>query len=251
MSVRVIRPGLQSTIQAAPRVGLRHFGVPASGPADPLSMALANRLVGNAACAPAIEATFTGIDLRFESDAWFAVCGAPSTARLNGRPMESFATCHANAGDELHMGSAVTGARVYVAVAGGFIAEELLGSASTYLPAGFGGFAGRALEAGDELGIATAVAPIEQVTPAEFRPPITGSWALRSCPGADAGLLSDDSSRRLFDTNFRVATRADRMGMQLDGIRLDVSSGGRLPSAPVFPGCVQCPEDGVPFVSCC
>ena len=249
MSIRIIRPGLQTTIQARPRLGLRHLGVPASGPADPLSMALANHLVSNGMSAPALETTLTGVDLKFEAEAWFAIAGAPSSAELNGQSVEYYATCHAHAGDELHIGSATAGARVYIAVAGGFVADELLGSASTYLPAAFGGHGGRALENDDRLFIsANPDAPVEQITPAEFRPPITSSWALRACTGVDAQLLGDDSRDVLFDTNFTVGNRADRMGLQLEGKTLHVASGGRLPSAPVFPGCIQCPEGGSPFV---
>jgi len=249
VSVLVIRPGLQTTIQARPRVGLRHLGVPASGPADPLSMALANHLVGNPPLAPALEATLTGVDLRFEGDAWFAVSGAPSDAEHNGEVVNFFETRRAKRGDELLIRGASAGARVYIAVAGGFLADELLGSASTYLPAAIGGYQGRALQKDDRLAIASIEdAPVERSTPAEFRPPVTGGWALRATEGADASLLDPSSRQALFDTNFIVANRADRMGLQLDGSQLVVTSGGRMPSAPVFPGCVQCPEDGTPFV---
>jgi allophanate hydrolase subunit 2 len=58
MSLRVLRPGLQTTVQAGPRAGLRHLGVPASGAADPLSLALANRLVGNPLAAAGVETQF-------------------------------------------------------------------------------------------------------------------------------------------------------------------------------------------------
>ncbi|MDH3545818.1 MAG: biotin-dependent carboxyltransferase family protein [Gammaproteobacteria bacterium] len=249
MSVRIIRAGLQTTIQAGPRVGLRHLGVPASGPADPLSMALANRLVGNSLLAPALEATLTGVDLRFEIATWFAISGAPSSVDLNGSAIDFLVTCRANPGDELHVGSATAGARAYVAVAGGFVADEILGSASTYLPAGFGGYQGRTLEDNDELDVGPGNGdPVAESTPAEFRPPISRSWALRACTGADIALLDGDSKERLFNTNFTIGNRADRMGLQLDGRKLAVASGGRLPSAPVFPGCIQCPENGVPFV---
>ena len=72
MSIIVLKPGLQTTIQSRARIGLRHLGVPASGAADPLSMALANRLVGNAWDAPALEATLLGPTLRFDASCAFA-----------------------------------------------------------------------------------------------------------------------------------------------------------------------------------
>lgn len=249
MTIRILRPGLQTTVQAGPRTGQRHLGVPASGAADPLSLALANRLVGNAVFAPALETTLTGVSLRFERDCFVAVTGARSKARLNGERVKLHRTLAVAKGDEIEVGSAKAGARNYLAFAGGIAVDEVLGSASTYLPAGFGGFQGRALRAGDSLAVrAVSEAPEMSKTPKEFRPPAATSWALRACYGAEVDLLTKESRFDLFDTNFSVGNRADRMGLQLEGVRFGVGSGGRLASAPVFPGTIQCPEDGRPFL---
>lgn len=249
MTVRVLKPGLQTTVQAGPRRGQRHLGVPASGAADPLSLALANRLVGNALLAPGLETTLTGVALRFECDAYVAVTGARAEVRLNGERVKRHRTLAIAAGGELEVGAAKQGARNYVAFAGGIAVDEVLGSTSTYLPAGLGGFRGRSLRAGDLLPVRPcSEAPRLLRTPKEFRPHAGSSWALRACYGAEVELLSKESRFDLFDTNFSVGSRADRMGLQLDSARFDVSSGGHLASAPVFPGTVQCPEDGKPFL---
>lgn len=249
MSLRILKPGLQTTVQAGPRSGQRHLGVPASGAADPLSLALANRLVGNAPLAAALETTLTGVSLRFEGDCFAAITGAKSKAWLNGERVKLHRTLAVAAGDELEIGPAKSGARNYLAFAGGIAVDEVLGSASTYLPAGFGGFRGRALRSGDVV----ATAPFEAApeilkTPKQFRPPARTTWALRACYGAEVDLLDKESRFDLFDTNFSVGNRADRMGLQLEGARFEVTSGGRLASAPVFPGTIQCPEDGSPFL---
>jgi biotin-dependent carboxylase-like uncharacterized protein len=249
MTIRVLKPGLQTTVQAGPRRGQRHLGVPAAGAADPLSLALANRLVGNALLAPALETTLTGVSLRFESKAFVAVTGAKAEVRLNGERVKRHRTLVIAAGGELEVGAAQQGARNYVAFAGGIAADDALGSVSTYLPAGFGGFRGRALRAGDLLAVRPFdAAPQMLRTPKAFRPRAGSSWALRACDGAEVGMLNKESHFDLFDTNFSVGLRADRMGLQLEGARFDVSSGGRLASAPVFPGTLQCPEDGNPFL---
>ncbi len=249
MTLTVIKPGLQTTIQAGPRVGMRHLGVPASGAADTLSLALANRLVGNALLAPALEATMTGISLRFDNDASFALTGAPSTAELNGHGVAFHTTLSASSGDELQIDPAEAGARVYIALAGGIVADEILGSASTYVPAELGGYKGRALRAGDSIAVGESPgAPAEYETPADFRPPISRSWALRACRASEFSLLDDSGRERLFETNYTIGQRADRMGMQLEGASFNVSSDGRMNSAPVFPGTIQCPEDGRLFI---
>ena len=249
MSLHILRPGLQTTVQAGPRAGQRHLGVPASGAADPLSLALANRLVGNAPLAAALETTLTGVSLRFERDSFAAITGAKSKAWLNGERVKLHRTLTIAAGDELEIGPAKSGARNYLALAGGIAVDDVLGSASTYLPANFGGFRGRVLQSGDVV----ATGPFREVpeilkTPKQFRPPARATWALRACYGAEVDLLSKESRFDLFDTNFSVGNRADRMGLQLEGARFDVKSGGQLASAPVFPGTIQCPEDGRPFL---
>ncbi len=246
MSVTVLKPGLQTTIQSRPRIGLRHVGVPASGAADSLSLALANRLVGNDWDTPALEATLLGPTLRFNTASAFAITGATAAATLNGESVVFHETIFAKAGDELSTGGAVSGSRMYIAVAGGLRADEVMGSSSTYLLAGLGGIGGRALDEGDEL-VTTQVEAEALRTPDEFRPPMTSSWALRCCTSFETHRLRDDSREQLFDTNWTVGRRADRMGLKLEGPKLAVSSAGRMPSAAVFPGTVQCPEDGSPY----
>lgn len=243
----VLKAGLQTTIQSRPRNGLRHMGVPASGAADPLSLALANKLVGNEWDTPALEATLLGPVLRFDKPCGFAMTGAHAAATLNGDVVEFHETVFAEAGDVLESGSTETGARVYIAVAGGLAADEVLGSASTYLPARLGGLQGRALEEGDELVFEPASAERLQ-TPDEFRLPSSSSWGVRACASMETHQLGDAGREQLFNTNWTIGRRADRTGLQLDGPTLEVSSDGRMPSAAVFPGTVQCPESGSPYV---
>ena len=224
---------------------MRHLGVPSGGAADTLSLALANKLVGNAWDAPALEATLLGPTLGFESGTAIGIAGAEAALSLNGKNVDAHETIFAKAGDVLEIGATSAGARVYLAVPGGFEADEVLGSASTNLQAGFGGFAGAALREGDRLRVAGERAD-SLVTPLEFRPPMTSSWGLRCCAGAETDRLDDASV--LFNTNWIVDRRADRMGLRLDGPRLDIASDGRMPSAGVLPGTIQCPEDGAPYL---
>jgi biotin-dependent carboxylase-like uncharacterized protein len=212
-------------------------------------MALANRLVGNPPQAAALEATLTGVDLEFESNGCFAVTGAPSACALNGREIPLHQAVRAAAGDRLQIGPATAGVRAYISFAGGLAADEFLGSHSTYIPAALGGLRGRALRQGDRLEFAATVEPPELLqTPAAFRPLMRGPWAMRACDGAEFDVLDAAGQAALFDTNFVIGVRNDRMGLQLQGKGFDVSSAGFLASVPVFPGCVQCPEDGTPYL---
>ncbi len=242
MSLHILKPGLQTTIQGAPRRGFRHLGIPAAGPADPLSLALANRLLGNPLFATGLEVTLSGLTFGADAKTTIAVTGAETDVTLNGEARPMHETLRVRPGDEIVIGGAKSGARSYVAVHKGLPTEAVLGSTSTYLPAGLGGFLGRALETGDELDCLQTDFTGVARTPDRHRPAGDTGVALRACP------IDHDPGGPLFDIQWHVSARADRMGIQLEGDAIAVKDTGRLPSVPVFPGCVQCPPDGVPFL---
>ncbi|MGI9220950.1 MAG: biotin-dependent carboxyltransferase family protein [Woeseiaceae bacterium] len=249
MSLRITRAGIQTTVQAQPRVRQRHLGVPLCGPADPLSMALANRLAGNSSATAALEATLSGVDLLFDSNCSFAIAGAPCDVALNGKPINIYKSQPARAGDRLQVGPALKAVRTYVAVGGGLAGDSFLGSTSTYIPAAIGGFEGRALRNDDRIEFANADADtVNLQTPPKFRPQFSNAWALRACAQRNFVDLTEDDQVALFNTNFSVSTRSDRMGLQLLGTTFELPSAGYLDSDPIFPGCVQCPADGVPYL---
>ena len=243
MTVIVLKPGLQTTIQSRPRTGQRHLGVPSSGPADPLSMALANRLVGNPSLEAALETTLTGVTLEFRVSTTVAITGAVANCTLNGEAVRQHARIATHPGDVLNVGSAENGVRSYVAFSGGLIADEVLGSSSTYLTAGFGGYKGRVLEKADELRLVdtAATAPAAE-TPADYRMPILEAWTVRAGRSCETTSLGNPDS--LFDQKFTIAARGDRMGIGLEGERFEVKSDRQMPSTPLFPGTIQCPHDG-------
>ncbi len=242
MTVRILKGGVQTTLQGPPRVGLRHLGVPASGGADRLSMALANKLVGNPAEATALETTLNGVTLEFRKAATFAITGATALVRVNGHEIEAHRSYAVRRGDVLDVGAAIRGARSYVAFAGRLRSDVVLGSDSTYIPAGLGGHCGRALIKGDELQIEHSRSVPQLTTPDRFRPPMSSSWMLRATRSSETGHLRGAS--RLFGKKLRVGHRNDRMGIRLSGDTFTTDIEGDMPSVPVFPGIIQCPGDG-------
>lgn len=245
--IHVLKPGLQTTIQSRPRFGFRHRGVPSGGAADTLSLALANKLVGNTWNAPALEAVLLGPTLHFAQPCSMSITGGEVMATLNDAAVNCHECIPISTGDEFVVGNVSSGARAYIAFSGGLDIESVLGSASTNLQAAFGGLEGRALRSGDTLRALGCTAD-EARTPDRFRPRLTGSVALRTCEAAETNLLDETQRKVLFETKWRVGQRADRMGIRLGGAPLAIASDGRLPSAAVFPGTVQCPEDGTPYL---
>ena len=210
-------------------------------------MALANRLVGNQALAAALESTLTGMTIRFVADSFVAITGAVSTCTLNGNTVPQHRSLRVQRDDILDVGAAQIGVRSYLAFAGGLVADVVFDSASTYLPAEFGGFQGRALAKGDVLATLDSAANGSLMkTPPEFQPAMQKAWTLRA--GRSVETLSLVNSERLFTQKFGISSRNDRMGIKLEGERFETRAGGEMPSVPVFPGSVQCPQDGSLFI---
>lgn len=243
MTLRVLRSGPIATLQGTPRQGLRHQGIPASGPADALSMALANRLAGNAPYETAIEITLGGATFEFLEAAAFALSGAIADCTIAGRPVPLHETLTARPGDRLEIASASVGTRLYLAVAGGFAATPVFSSTSTFLPASLGGFKGRALQPGDTIEVHSGAAPSPIRTPDHLRPAMTRSHALRCVEGPDFPAEGDIIWQRTFHTSPRM----DRTGIEIRGNWPSLSGAGLKPSAALFPGAIQLTPSGNAF----
>lgn len=247
--LRVLQTNGQATVQGVPRRGYRDHGMPWAGAADAVSLGLANALVGNAPTASALELTLGALTLEFTASAVIGLAGAEADARTDDNPVSFHQTIQVKKGAVLTIGMPSVGVRTYLSVGGGLQVSMVLGSASTYPRAGLGGHQGRTLRVDDELawGLAAKAVPHRE-TPAPLRPYLSHEWVLRALPSAETALLAPDVQRALFSDSFTVTPRADRMGIQLDGRPMALADPKSLKSAPVFPGTVQCPGDGRPFI---
>ncbi len=245
---RVILSGPQTTVQDAGRGGMRHLGVPLSGAADQISLALSNAALGNPWDAPALECTLGGLVLEFTEQTEFALGGAEMTAALNDTPLSLYDPISVSAGDRLKLGQARVGMRCYIAIAGGIAGSDFLGSVSTHLPARLGGVDGRALSAGDHI-IAGSLQIGQTVdVPTYLRTTMSHDWFLRTLPGPEYENFSDEARRCLFSQNFSADRRGDRMGIRLSGKTIEPPDLPPMKSSAVFPGTIQCPPDGAPFL---
>lgn len=244
----ILKAGLSTTIQDGGRPGQRHLGVPLSGAADALSLSLANAAIGNVPEAAGLECTLQGPSIRFYRKTMVALAGADMDARLNGIGLPRYAPIDAEENDILSLGGAKAGARGYIAFAGGLAGNEFLGSRSTYAPAGIGGVDGRALREGDVLENAGLPLTTPRNIPESFHPLLTHEFFLRAIPGPEAGMLQGGSMATFFSRRWTVGRRADRMGLLLEGERLSQAEAPPMASSPVFPGAVQCPQDGAPIL---
>lgn len=218
MAVKVINPGLSTTVQDLGRPGYFHLGIPLGGAMDRLALKAANLLVGNDEGAAGLEAVFIGPELEFTDDCVIAVTGADMPITLDGAEQPSWTALPVKAGQMLGFGFLQQGARIYIAFSGGIDVPVALGSRSTYPIGALGGFKGRAIARDDELPIGAF---------GNTRPGRTVPEALRRRPGMPAELrvlpglywhrITEESQAAFFDDAWKVAPEADRMGYRFRG----------------------------------
>jgi antagonist of KipI len=255
LSIR--KSGLQSAIQDLGRTGFQRYGVIASGVMDPFAHRIANLLAGNAESDPTLEIALSGPVIEFEDDHFIAICGGDLSPALDGKPLSMWRGHFVPKGSILSFGQPKRGARCYLAVAGSFDIPRVMGSHSTYLRAGLGGFEGRALKNGDEL----KTLPIASERLDALRKPSgdTPDWLIpparyheqpivRMIPGRQYPLFDEDSRTRIFEEVFSVSSNSDRMGYRLEGPALALEKPQELISEAVAFGSVQVPADGNPIV---
>ncbi len=256
--IEILTSGVPNTIQDGGRHGHLSSGISRCGAMDGLALAVGNALLGNEAAAAGIEIALFPFRLRFGRDTRFALTGADCRATIDDRPVPAFWTRHAKAGQVLSLGPPRRGARAYVTVAGGIGVIPFLGSRSTDLKGGFGGFEGRGLRRGDRLELGTAPESVDH-TGAGFGavPPdpanasgaaVAGLVRLRAIKAAEHGSFDEASRSAFAESEWSVGSEGNRMGYRLSGPGLGLERPLELFSHGIVPGIVQVPSNGQPIV---
>ena len=242
-------PGLLTTVQDQGREGYGPQGISPSGAADPIALQLGNLLVGNDAKTAALEMTLMGGSYSFPEGAVIALAGADFGSTLNGRPASLWTPHAVLPGNRLSMVPTRDYARCYMCIAGGIKVPAFLGSASTHLLSGLGGFKGRALRKGDVLEIG---APTRSLRGRKIAPKALEAWkprkTLRVTDGPQFDWFSEEAKRVFFQSTFRVSEESDRMGLRLEGPSLTAESSGEMITEGVTLGAIQVTPSGKPII---
>lgn len=243
MALLIHKPGILTTVQDLGRTGYRSQGINPNGAMDRTAARLINTLLGNDEDEAVLEMHFPAAELEIDAECSVAIGGADFSATLNDQLIRNWSSFTAHRGD-LQFTKPVSGTRSYLAVAGGFAIDEWLGSRSTNLIAGGGGYGGRKLNAGDRIELR---AP-RTVKPHSIGPSLIQKYSrfptVRVVPSGEFGLLTAISERSFLNDGFTVSMDSNRMGYRLSGLPLHLLHRKEMVSSGVTFGTIQLLPDG-------
>jgi len=246
----VLIPGGYTTVQDAGRYGYQQMGIPVSGVLDYFAFRSANLLVGNPENSAVLEITVMGPRLEILMDTDLSVTGAEMAIILNDQPVESWKSLRTRSGDILEIQQVKSGCRAYLAVSGGIEVPAVMGSRSTYVGGKLGGYKGRPLKEGDTIqsGDVKLLNKPRQM-PHEMIPEYPPEILIRAIPGPQDHFFKE-GLEVLFQSDFMVSAKADRMGYRLQGPKIKVREAmpKSIISEPSMPGGVQVPADEQPII---
>jgi antagonist of KipI len=248
-SIRIVEPGLQTSVQDRGRFGWEALGIPRGGAIDYYAYAWANRLARNPPDSAVLQALLLGPTLVAPNGCWLATTGADAVT-VDGRQYPGWAGFWVPAGSVVSV-KKVTGARAYIAVGGGIAVEPVLGSRSTDLESGFGGYEGRASRAGDTLpiggsGRASYVwgQSLQHPDPPRLKSPLR----VRVVAGPRDDEFPATAAEVFYGNQFRVSSQSNHMGIRLDGITIPAPPRGSRISEPMPVGGIQVTPSGQAIV---
>ncbi|MBU2643935.1 biotin-dependent carboxyltransferase family protein [bacterium] len=218
--LEVIQPGLETSVQDYPgRIGYWNQGFPPSGPMDSWSFRLANILVGNEPGDAGFECQFNGPTLKFGVDSVIAVTGANMNPKLDNNPIPMWESVAVKQGQVLQLSFATTGARSYIAFAGGIKTTPWLDSRSTFHKAGVGGMEGNAIKKGQTIPLGTGQGKPGRKVKEDCKPVISTdkTWMIDVVAGPNDDWIDAEGHKRFLTSDWKLSAKSDRTGFRLDG----------------------------------
>ena len=259
MQITILKPGIFSTVQDLGRQGYLGQGVPLSGAADQLSAVIANCALGNDANAATIEFTYANVLFKADTDLLICYCGEGAYLEVAMQIVPAERPVFLPAGTQVRLKTNPSGVRTSLAIAGGWDVPEVMGSSSTYVTAGFGGYAGRTLRTGDVLVSKILMPDLAQKLCQELMGDELKftKWAIsqrllrssdrksiRIVPGNEFSWFDSDSVLSFLSSEYTITRDSNRMGCHLHGPTMKRNSNTELLSTAVLPGTVQVSGDG-------
>ncbi len=249
MAVKIVLPGAVMTVQDGGRYGYQEAGVQVSGAMDQMAFRNANYLVGNEETEAVLEVTLFGGTLEFTEDTITAITGADMEPVVDGDPVEMNCPLLIRKGQILTLGMTRQGCRTYLAFAGGIDVPLVMGSRSTNLKCAFGGYGGRALNAGDVLKLGKPKLSFDRVKKRRTKGIETEKIIeVRAVPGPQQEYFTEAGEKAFYSGTYTITDQSDRMGYRLKGPLVESKNGTDIISDAIPLGAVQIPPSGQPIV---
>lgn len=250
MGITVENGGLLTSVQDEGRYGYQKYGMSPSGPMDPRSFYLANILVGNARGEGMLETTYMGLQIRFTESNIIAITGGDLMAEINGEDAPMYQALKVENGDVLSFGGMRGGSRAYVAFAGGLDISEVMGSKSTAMRYKIGGYEGRKLQKGDEIGFLHPKTDLPHMDERHLSPEIfpKKEIVLRVVLGPQEDCFTEKGIRQFFWFSKTITNEFDRMGCRLECDPIEHNGDGNIISDGIAFGSIQVPTNGKPII---
>lgn len=247
--IKIIKPGLFTTIQDKGRWGYQRFGIPVSGTMDDFSTRIANIIVGNDEYSAVLENTFLGPEINFCCDEVISITGGNMKPKVNGISVPMWTSLLVKDGDILSFSSAVSGLRSYIAFSRGLDVPDIMESKSTFTRGGLGGYEGRKLSIGDEIKLGTRdLDSSGSYLSSRFIPIYRKEETIRVIMGPQDDYFTDEAIRVFLDSKYAITHEADRMGYRLDGPKITHKKGADIISDGIVFGSIQVPGHGSPII---
>tara|TARA_B100000768_G_scaffold127093_1_gene117705 strand:- start:99 stop:1043 length:945 start_codon:yes stop_codon:yes gene_type:complete len=245
----IIRAGINTTFQDLGRKNLYHIGIPFSGAMDNRNFLLANKLVGNKLDSPVIEFAYQGPLLKFNgSKINIAITGdvifkvRKDNNEIEGNCYETYQLEH---GDEINILSTNKSVYGYLAINGEFDIKFQWGSCSINTKANIGSNEGKKLDNGQKIGITKINPNLEKKKISHFNSKIEN---IRVIKGTNFDYFSEEGKNNFFEKEFIVSKLSDRMGMRLEGPKIENIVNTNIKSEGLLKGVIQVPGDGNPII---
>ena len=250
MGIKFASGGFLTTVQDMGRTGYQESGMSVSGVMDQRSAAIANILVGNDENEAVLEVTLMGPMMEFTEDNIIAVTGGNLVPKVNGKDLPMYQAVLVHKGDSMNFAGMTSGSRVYIAVAGGLDIPVQMGSKSTNLKLKVGGYQGRKIGSGDEIGFAAPKTTLpnmrkRKVTPEDFS---QTEKTIRVVMGPQDDCFTEKGVETFLSSTYAFTNESDRMGCRLEGEVIEHKNGGDIITDGIAFGAIQVPSHGQPII---
>ena len=246
---QIIRAGINTTFQDQGRKNLYHIGVPFSGAMDNRNFLIANKLVGNDLNYPVLEFAYQGPLLKYSGKKInIAITGDVNFTIKNNNTLihgDCYQTYILDDGDELDIISTNKSVYGYLSVSGQFDLKYQWSSCSVNTKASIGANHGKKFEINQKINLLNINQNLNSKTLNYLNSKIEN---IRVIKGTNFDYFSETGKKNFFENEFVISKLTDRMGMRLEGKKIENLVDTNIKSEGLIKGVIQVPADGKPII---